>query len=121
MTLFHPAYARGFQALLIIALALTTWSTLTPSPIPLPGAGGDKVAHAGAFLVLAFLADAAWPGRALGWKALALLAVYGAGIEIAQGFVPNRFTSGMDLIANLTGLILYAGLLGPWLRRLNRP
>ena len=117
MTLFAPAQARWFQLLLLLAVAVTSWQTLTPSPVPLPGVGSDKLAHTGAFLALAFLVDAAWPTRAIGWRALALLAAYGAGIEIAQGYVPNRFTSAMDLIANLTGLILYAGLLGPWLRK----
>jgi len=117
VTLFAPAQARWFQLLLLVALTVTSWQTLTPSPVPLPGAGSDKLVHAGAFLALAFLVDAAWPTRTIGWRALALLAAYGAGIEIAQGFVPNRYTSAMDLVANLAGLILYTGFIGPWLRR----
>ena len=117
MTLFSPARAGGFRLLLAIAIVLTAWQMLTPNPTPLPVNHADKLAHAGTFLLLAFLADAGWPGRPISWRALALLAAYGAGIELAQGQIPNRDASALDLAANLAGLLLYAGLLGPWLRR----
>lgn len=115
--LFGPALAGPFRLALTVALLATSWQTLTPSPTPLPIDHADKLAHAGAFLLLALLADLGWPARPIGWRALTLLAAYGAGIEIVQGHVPNRDTSVLDLIANLVGLLLYAALLGPWLRR----
>lgn len=117
MRLFTPAHAGGFRLLLLAAIVITSWQALTPSPLPLPMSGGDKLAHAGAFLALAFLADAGWPARGIGWRAVALLAAYGALIELAQGFVPDRSSSALDLLADLSGLMLYAGLIGPWLRR----
>ena len=114
--LFQPGHVVTYRLLLAIALATTSWLTLTPSPLPLPLDHGDKLAHAGAFLLLAFLSDASWPPRPIGWWSLALLALYGAGIEIAQHFVSNRSMSAADLLANLTGLAFYALLIGPWLR-----
>lgn len=116
MRLFAPALAGWFRLLLVVAVALVAWQTLTPRPIDLPLPEGDKLAHAGAFLLLALLADAGWPQRPIGWRALSLLAAYGAGIEIVQGHV-GRDASFLDLAADVTGLALYAGLLGPWLRR----
>lgn len=110
-----------FRLLLAATLAISTWQALTPSPIPLPGEDSDKLAHAGTFLLLAFLTDAAWPERPIGWRSLALLALYGAGIEIVQHAVPNRAMSAADLVADIVGLLLYALLVGPWLRRLQRP
>lgn len=118
MALFNPALAGWFRLLLIAALAVVSWQTLTPNPVTVPVDGGDKLAHLFSFLVLALLTDLAWPNRPIGWRALALLAAYGAGIEIAQAYVPNRTTSGADLAADVAGLALYAGLLGPLLRRL---
>ena len=120
MRLSIPAQAGLFRLLLALALLLISWTTLTPSPLPLP-AGGDKLAHAGAFLLLAFLTDASWPTRPLDGRALTLLVLYGAGIELAQGGIPNRFMSLADLFANLAGLALYACLLGPRLRRRFAP
>ncbi len=115
MQLFTPAQAPLFRALLAIALLLTTWATLTPSPVPLAG-GSDKLAHAATFVLLAWLADAAWPARRPRWTALLLLALYGGGIELIQGTVPNREPSLADLIANIAGLAGYSFLIGPWLR-----
>lgn len=117
MTRFKSGQAAAFRLLLGLALLTTTWLTLTPNPAPLPVDHADKLLHAGTFLLLAFLADAGWPERNIGWRPLALLALYGAGIEIAQQFVPNRLMSAGDLIANLAGLALYARLISPWLRR----
>jgi len=117
VALFAARHAGLFRLLLVAALLLTGWQTLTPDPLPLPGAQTDKLAHLVTFLLLALLADLAWPARAIGWRALALLAAYGAGIELAQAWVPHRDTSVLDLAADVAGLALYAGLLGPWLRR----
>ena len=117
MTLFQPGHAAAFRLLLAIALAITSWQTMTPSPMPLPLDHGDKLAHAGTFLLLAFLVDSGWPAHPIGWRAFSLLALYGAGIEIAQHFVSNRSMSAADLLADLTGLAFYALLIGPWLRR----
>jgi VanZ family protein len=37
------------------------------------------------------------------------------GLEFAQGFVPNRQADGLDMVANLIGVIIGIGL-GPLLR-----
>ena len=117
MHLFTTQHSTAFRLLLAAAVILFTWQTLTPHPVPLPIHNGDKLAHAGAFFALAFLVDGAWPNRPLGWRMLLLLTVYGGAIELAQHYVPNRDTSALDLAADVAGLLLYAGPVGPWLRR----
>jgi VanZ family protein len=117
LTLFTPALAGWFRLLLAVTVVLLTWQMLTPDPTALPIHHGDKLAHAGAFLLLAFLCDAAWPLRRIGWRALTLLAVYGAIIELLQGLIAGRQSSAADLAANIAGLALYSALIGPWLRQ----
>ena len=80
-----------------------------------PGTGNDKANHVLAFLVLAGLADLAYPGPAPGrgrGKWVSLLA-YGLFIETAQYFLPYREFSGWDLVADGIGIWLYVA--GVWL------
>jgi VanZ family protein len=64
----------------------------------------DKVLHFTAYLVLATLA--AWAQR--GWRAsiwfAAGLALLGAGLELAQYFVPGRSPEVADELANVLGV-----------------
>jgi hypothetical protein len=70
-------------------------------------AGSDKVLHAGAYSVLAALITLATGNPVLG----GLLAVgYGVTDEIHQSFVPGRFASVGDLVADAIGAALGAGL-----------
>ncbi|RMG34915.1 MAG: VanZ family protein [Gammaproteobacteria bacterium] len=77
----------------------------------------DKLLHLLDFLVLAALADLGWPRRGFDSVKYVPLALYGAATELLQHFVPGRSTSGWDLLADLTGIALYALLLMPLLRR----
>ena len=76
----------------------------------------DKLAHAGEYVVLAFLIARAFSGttttarivvRAL---TIVLTIAYGVSDEWHQSFVPGRTVSGLDLLADTTG-----GVLGQWL------
>jgi VanZ family protein len=108
--------ARAARPVLALALGLITWLALTPAGPELPGQT-DKLAHAAAFLALAGLTDFAFPRHGFNWaKALPLLA-YGLGIEVIQGFLPHRFASAADWLADALGLALYL-LAVPLLRRL---
>lgn len=110
-------HGRAMQVALLLALLAVAYLTLTPRPVHLPGAGSDKLAHAAAFFLLALLADLARPAQLLGWRGVALLCLYGAGIELAQHFIPNRSMSAGDMLADAGGALLYALLVGPWLHR----
>lgn len=111
-----PRERRAFRLLLAIALALITWQALSPAP-PVEPQVPDKLLHAGAFVALAWLADFGWPDAGY-WlpKALPLLG-YGAGLELLQSGIAARAAEWGDLVADATGLIVYA-LLTPALSRL---
>lgn len=70
----------------------------------------DKLAHAGAFTVLALLGTRAGLRP---WLLAALLLAYGVGIEVAQGvFTTTREASLADVLADALGIAL-----GLWLAR----
>ena len=106
----------GFRLVLALALLLTTWLSLTPSPGPLQESINDKLAHLGGFLLLSFLAHASWPERRFQQGALWWLAGYGLTIEITQYFIPNRFFSLLDILADGTGILLYTIIMKAVLR-----
>lgn len=104
---FRLAFAGLFIAVTLLAL-------LPMQELPVT-TGWDKSNHVLAFFVLLALLDAGWPARAL-WQKLLVLLVYGIAIEGAQGFIPGRFASGLDMLADAIGLALYLGLRPWWLR-----
>ena len=111
--------STGYRLGLACALLVVTLLSLSPAaPQPFPFDHGDKLAHLLTFGVLAFLADAGWPEKGLFWYKLLPLSLYGAAIEIGQYFVPNRFFSLLDILADVAGVVLYFVLFLPLLRRL---
>jgi VanZ family protein len=100
------AQQRLFRlALAVCLVAITTLALIPPGHEPLPVS--DKVNHIAAFLVLAWLADHAYPrySRDAGiW--LALLG-YGLLIEGLQAWIPYREASLVALLADAAGLAAY--------------
>ena len=96
-------YLRTTQFWLFLLTA--TYLSLTSSP---PGAievFSDKILHSAGYFMLLLSWDLAYsPNRKLSEKILLLL-IYSIIIEIIQHFIPNREFSGLDILANLTGLI----------------
>lgn len=102
---------------------------LVTSLVPVPASGDtvvptllgvslDKWVHAAGYGALTgLLARGRRTDGVAGVIAVVLVATgYGAGIELLQGFVPSRGTSGADLVANAVGATL-AGI--AWLGRSN--
>ncbi|MFM1891434.1 MAG: hypothetical protein RLZ44_511 [Pseudomonadota bacterium] len=114
--LYSRCNAAGFRLLLGLALLLGTWQALTPAPLA-PSSIDDKLLHAVVFVVLAFLTDIAWPDHDFGWRAFLGLALYGALIEGLQALTATRSAELGDWLADLAGLLAFALLLGPALRR----
>jgi VanZ family protein len=117
--LYSRCNAAGFRLILGLALMVVTWFALSPAP---PGpAVNDKLAHAATFLALAFIVDVAWPERRFGWRDGLTLAAYGGLLELAQYLVVARTPSLGDFAADTGGILGYALVLGPLLRRLSKP
>ncbi len=112
----NPLLTRLTQVMLGLALLSTTYLAITPVDYPVLSDINDKLQHVFAFLVLAFLADQAFPQRAWNWRKFILLLAYGLALEIIQYFVPGRFFSLLDLAADALGLLLYGLSLPLWRR-----
>ena len=84
-------------ALVIIVLSLTPLEELPPVP------GGDKSHHLIAYAALAFPNALARPQKVIFFAVL--YAGLGGGIELVQPFA-NRYSSWLDVAANLGGIAL---------------
>jgi VanZ family protein len=103
--------------LLAAGAAITHFATAPLEAVPLIGLG-DKVLHAGAFLVLAALVDFSFPTQGFGALKVAGLLAYGITLEIVQHFLPYRSFSLLDWIADAFGVALYIAAATPILRRI---
>lgn len=107
----------GYRWMFFIALVAITLLALLPQEQVVISTGWDKSNHLLAFFVLILLLDKSYPELSA-WKVkLPLLVVYGMWIEAMQWFMPSRFFSGLDIVADSLGLLLYMVCAGP-LRRL---
>ena len=112
-----PCNAAGARLALGLALLIITGMALTPAPGEIQQAINDKLGHAAAFLLLAFLSHASWPEIKFGWRQISALLGYGLALEFIQYFIPNRYFSLLDIAADLAGVGLYI-LLIPLIRYL---
>lgn len=87
----------------------------------------DKVMHAGAFGLLAFLTAwgllkgfPEWRLRRILLLSLFVAAAYGASDEIHQWFVPRRYSDPLDWVADIVGALLALTLFTLWRRRAAR-
>lgn len=96
-------------------MALVSWGSSIP-PAELPDFArfwSDKLLHAIAFLAFGILYQCAAAGsrpwttsRSLRLSTVTVGAVYGLSIEVVQMLTPGREASGLDLLADLFGLLL---------------
>ncbi|HWP36342.1 MAG TPA: VanZ family protein [Gemmatimonadales bacterium] len=109
-------YVLLSRVLFAFAIGTITFLALTGESVPIIRNVHDKIQHVAAFLGLALLLDFSFPDRPLNrWKVGALLA-YGVTLELAQMATPSRDPALSDILADLAGILFYAGVL-PALRR----
>ena len=122
MLVFMPegVFRRAFQLALWGCVLVVAWLAFAPLMEP-AGFSWDKANHLLAFCLMAALADAGYPGRDREWPRWGLLLGYGLVIELVQWPLPYRELSGLDLVANLVGVLLYIGLRAWVVRRLRHP
>jgi VanZ family protein len=68
----------------------------------------DKFLHTAAYAAMSLLAAWSLPGKRSYFIALVLLCIYGILLEYGQSFIPDRFPSWQDIIANTLGLAIGA-------------
>ena len=111
-----PMQAAYRVALAVCVLAI---AYLAFTPVETPSGGHmDKVYHALAFAVMAWLAHGGFPGRNTAPLRWALLIGYGLVIELVQSQLPFRDFSLLDLLADLGGIVIYS-LIASVTSRLN--
>ncbi|NJB67417.1 VanZ family protein [Desulfobaculum xiamenense] len=89
------------------SILVVCWLSLTPNmPQPVDIKHIDLVEHLLAYTWLALLPMRAFRTRQAAIVAAGSMVFLGAGIEIAQHFVPGRFTSWADMAANTAGVVL---------------
>lgn len=99
-----------------VAATIVYFSLVTAAPAPPePGPIWDKKLHFAAYAGFAFAlayATVEWQPRQTvrGGVVLGVALAFGAAIELAQGQLPARYYSNVDLLANLIG----ASLVVPW-------
>jgi len=98
---------RSLKALFYAACMLVGVLSLLPSGTLPPISIGDKVEHAVAYAVLAFLGCAAFERRRL--AVIPGLVAYGAALELLQNFAPGRSPEIADGVADLIGACLGGG------------
>ncbi len=96
-----------FRLLLGAALIVISYLAITPLTYPVVGEFNDKFNHLAAFYALALLADFSFPQRPFSAAKIVPLMGYGALIEIVQHFLPFRYLSLFDLMADAAGLGAY--------------
>ncbi len=117
----QPVLERGVRLAFWVAVAVVVFLALAPAGPPVSVSVHDKVQHVAAFAGLGALAtwSQALPSTRL---RLVFLVALGAGIEVLQGFTPERTPAWSDFFADLLGLALAYPLarLGVWAWKLLR-
>lgn len=106
---------------LLLYLGLIFWSSSGPAP-DIVSDQPDYLMHGAGYFLLEILAARAFAGgldrlngRSL-LLGLALTTLYGLSDEWHQAFVPSRYASWADVLADATGAVLAALVLAIWMR-----
>jgi VanZ family protein len=91
-----------------VMLTIYTVLGLSGNPGSMVPLFNDLLMHFCGYLVAGISISFAWP-RTHYWQRGLFLLCYSIAIEIGQHFLPPRTFSGMDILANLSGIV--AGLL----------
>jgi VanZ family protein len=104
---FPRTAVSALRITLFVTLFAVNYLAFTDQDIPAINQVSDKLRHAFAFAVLAFLVDFSFPASRFGIVKILLLLGYGAAIEAVQYFLPYREASGWDLLADAAGIAAY--------------
>ncbi len=108
-------HRRWIALVWIVQIVLAAYFSLLPAAKLGAMPGSDKAWHFGSYLILALPIPFLWNGKTRLYTAAVLLALYGAGLEVAQQYVPGRSFELADMLANSTGVACGAAL-AAWLR-----
>ncbi|NQD38438.1 VanZ family protein [Permianibacter sp. IMCC34836] len=96
------------KTLFWLACATVAIGSLTPGDSLPPIGSNDKLLHLLGHGGLAFLGGFAYARRV--WLLVPALAAFGALLEVLQLMVPNRSFDWLDMVANVSGVLLATAL-----------
>ena len=128
-TPLQRGFVRYQLPVIVWALLIFVSSSIPGTKFPsVPIFGVDKIVHIGFYFIFCFLAHRALAHQqkfpllfrySYAFSVLCTLA-YGAFDEFHQYFVPSRSSDVFDVMADVTGALIYVGLVKLWLRlRMN--
>ena len=109
---------RQYQYLFWFALVALVMLSLLPLTMKVSLGYQDKVQHGVAYAALYFLSIRAYSPRWSLWLLAAFFVLFGIAIEFAQSWTEHRQTDVLDMLANTSGVVMVAVLMGS--RLLNR-
>jgi VanZ family protein len=93
-----------FSLLFGVLIVVITWLAVTPLSVPQVDVDyGDKVNHVAAFAVLYVVGYKSWNSTSYLFVGLIF---YGVLIEIIQSFIPFRYASAEDVVADVAGIAI---------------
>ena len=113
----------ALKALWWAALLLTLWQATSPTPVEASKLVNDKLGHFGIFLLLGVWGFHCWQAPQQRRIMVVFLVIFGIMIEGIQHYVPNRFFSLADWLADIIGVFASIGLYR-WMvnkNRINQP
>lgn len=96
--------SRILKILFWLACLTVAIGSLTPGDSLPPIGSNDKLLHLLGHGGLAFIGGFAYSGRV--WLLVPALAGFGALLEVLQQLVPNRTFDWLDMVANVSGVLL---------------
>lgn len=105
--MFAQTMIRICRLSLCLSLLGISYLAFTPVSHPVMEHLWDKSNHLFAFFVLAGLLDFSFPGTRFNGRKWLLLLAYGLLIEVVQYFIPNRYFSLLDVVADMAGVLVY--------------
>lgn len=100
-------FSRFMQFVWVLSIALVAYLSLSPQiDLPFDFRGIDKVYHSLAYLWLAAIPFLGFQSIKIALAGALLMIPFGIGLEYAQDYVPGRFFSVADMVANGTGVLL---------------
>lgn len=101
-----------FAVVLVLLSVLFLWKVDASQAAGIPYF--DKIAHCGAFFILAFTFHRAFPLPL--WAGVLILTLYGLAIEYAQSLMPYRAAEAWDLVADAAGVLGYYATNAVWVK-----
>ena len=104
-------FRKFFIAAWIISIGSVLYLSLVPRvEFPIGFQYADFVYHAIAYLWLAFLPFFGFNRTRAAFCGALFMILLGGGLELIQGLIPNRFSSILDMAANILGVALGVAL-----------